>query len=98
MEGPKPTDEEQEKIADEVGEALEENFKECEKAKKAATDKAKKANGESTDKTDGNCVSIKEDKENGDPNLKSDYFVPLYLAAPDLNFFTLLLLDVDTWV
>jgi len=72
VEGPKPTDEEKEKIADEVGEALEENFKECEKAKKAATDKAKKANGESTDKTDGNCVSIKEDKENGDPNLKNE--------------------------
>jgi len=77
VEGPKPTDEEKEKIAGEVGEALEENFKVCKEAKKAAAavfKKQKKIDGKKIkgDATDGNCVSNKADKENGDPNLKND--------------------------
>ena len=85
VEGPKPTDEEKEKIAGEVGEALEENFQVCKEAKKAAAavfKKQKKIDGKKIkgDATDGNCISNKADKENGDPNLKSDFY-PLILAA-----------------
>lgn len=69
VEGPKPTKEEEEKIADQVDEALQENFNSCEKAKKAAAEKAKK-DGDTT-QTDGNCVSA-QDKENGDPNVKNE--------------------------
>merc|ERR1719464_127933 len=77
VEGPKPTDEEKEKIAGEVGEALEENFQVCKEAKKAAAavfKKQKKIDGKKIkgDATDGNCISNKADKENGDPNLKND--------------------------
>lgn len=77
VEGPKPTDEEKVKIAGEVGEALEENFQVCNEAKKAAAavfKKQKKIDGKKIkgDATDGNCVSNKADKENGDPNLKND--------------------------
>merc|ERR550532_2926885 len=77
VEGPKPTDEEKEKIAGEVGDALEENFQVCKEAKKAAAavfKKQKKIDGKKIkgDATDGNCVSNKADKENGDPNLKND--------------------------
>ena len=85
VEGPKPTDEEKEKIAGEVGDALEENFQVCKEAKKAAAavfKKQKKIDGKKIkgDATDGNCISNKADKENGDPNLKSDFY-PLILAA-----------------
>merc|ERR1712172_41104 len=77
VEGPKPTDEEKEKIAGEVGDALEENFQVCKEAKKAAAavfKKQKKIDGKKIkgDATDGNCISNKADKENGDPNLKND--------------------------
>ena len=74
VEGPKLTPEEKDKITDQVGEALEENFNSCEKAKKAAAAEKAKKDG---DATDGNCVSG-QDKENGDPNVKSDTFFPLF--------------------
>merc|ERR1712223_2321897 len=68
VEGPKLTPEEKDKITDQVGEALEENFNSCEKAKKAAAAEKAKKDG---DATDGNCVSG-QDKENGDPNVKNE--------------------------
>merc|ERR1719219_864682 len=59
VEGPKLTKEEEEKIADQVDEALVKNYEECEEAKKAATEKEKKETKE-------------ENKENGEPELKKD--------------------------
>merc|ERR1719228_1561491 len=58
VEGPKLTKEEEEKIAEQVDEALVKNYEECEEAKKAATEKEKKETKE-------------ENKENGEPELKN---------------------------
>merc|ERR1719369_1335297 len=59
VEGPKLTKEEEEKIAEQVDEALVKNYEECEEAKKAAAEKEKKENKEET-------------KENGEPELKKE--------------------------
>merc|ERR1719369_109876 len=59
VEGPKLTKEEEEKIAEQVDEALVKNYEECEEAKKAAAEKKKKENKEET-------------KENGEPELKKE--------------------------
>merc|ERR1719495_3137793 len=59
VEGPKLTKEEEEKIAEQVDEALVKNYEECEEAKKAAKEKEKKENKEET-------------KENGEPELKKE--------------------------
>merc|ERR1712025_636512 len=54
VEGPKLSKEEEEKIAEQVDEALTKNYEECEEAKKAAAEKKKKESKEET-------------KENGEP-------------------------------
>merc|ERR1719369_1409924 len=59
VEGPKLTKEEEEKIAEQVDEALVKNYEECEEAKKAAKEKEKEENKEET-------------KENGEPELKKE--------------------------
>merc|ERR1739848_215984 len=56
IEGPKPTEEEAEKIAEEVEQALEENFKELEK----------KANGDKNGTTNGHANGDKNGTTNGD--------------------------------
>lgn len=72
IEGPKPTEEEAEKIAEDVDQALEENFKELEK--KAVVDKNGAADGKDdkmeTDENDGakmSCVA-KNGETNGEKN------------------------------
>ena len=74
-----------------MGEALEENFQVCKEAKKAAAavfKKQKKIDGKKIkgDATDGNCISNKADKENGDPNLKSDFYPPILAAHINVYF------------
>ena len=56
IEGPKPTEEEAEKIAEDVEQALEENFKELEK----------KANGDKNGTTNGHANGDKNGTTNGD--------------------------------
>ena len=60
MEGPKLSKEEEEKIAEQVDEALTKNYEEGEAAKKAAAEKEKKETKEETEKE-------------GEPEPKSDY-------------------------
>merc|ERR1739848_174167 len=55
IEGPKPTEEEAEKIAEEVEQALEENFKELEK----------KANGDKNGTTNGDDTKMETDENDG---------------------------------
>ena len=88
IEGPKPTEEEAEKIAEDVDQALEENFKELEK--KAVVDKNGAADGKDdkmeTDENDGakmSCVAKNGETNGVDEKEKSKKIIKIsYLWSP----------------
>jgi len=65
VEGPKLSKEEEDKIAEQVDEALTKNYEECEEAKKAAAEKEKKETKEEPEK-EGEPESKKESEENSE--------------------------------